>query len=108
MVGAQLEAVGDLGGHHTGHRGLADAGGPEQRDEPPLPEAFSDLESLPIAPDQLHRDPSDSRRDAVELLLALRAEHETPTTPVVVGGVVGPRGDGYQVGATMTPEEARN
>ena len=29
-------------------------------------------------------------------------------TPVVISGCIGPRGDGYQVGATMTVEEARN
>ena len=47
-------------------------------------------------------------RDAVDLLVEVRARHETPSTPVVISGCIGPRGDGYQVGATMTADEARN
>jgi S-methylmethionine-dependent homocysteine/selenocysteine methylase len=47
-------------------------------------------------------------RDAVDLLVEVRARHETPSTPVVISGCIGPRGDGYQVGATMTVDEARN
>lgn len=46
--------------------------------------------------------------DAVDLLLDQRARHESPETPVVISGCIGPRGDGYQVGATMTPDEARS
>jgi len=45
--------------------------------------------------------------DAVDLLLNQRARHETPETPVVISGCIGPRGDGYQVGATMSVDEAR-
>ncbi len=45
-------------------------------------------------------------RDAVQMLLDLRQHHETASTPIVISGCIGPRGDGYQVGATMTPEEA--
>ncbi len=47
-------------------------------------------------------------RDAVDLLVEVRGRHETPSTPVVISGCIGPRGDGYQVGATMTVDEARN
>ncbi len=47
-------------------------------------------------------------RDAVDLLVEVRARHETASTPVVISGCIGPRGDGYQVGATMTADEARN
>ena len=34
------------------------------------------------------------------------AECETPDSPMVISGCVGPRGDGYQVGAVMSPEES--
>jgi S-methylmethionine-dependent homocysteine/selenocysteine methylase len=43
---------------------------------------------------------------AVELLEELRAENETESTPIVISGCIGPRGDGYVVGDTMTAEEA--
>jgi homocysteine S-methyltransferase len=46
-------------------------------------------------------------RDAVELLVGVRERHETPFTPIVISGCIGPRGDGYQVGAVMTVDEAR-
>jgi len=41
-------------------------------------------------------------RRAVELLLELRDELETDSTPIVVSGCIGPRGDGYAVGETMS------
>lgn len=47
-------------------------------------------------------------RGAVEMLLELRSRYETATTPVVVSGCVGPRGDGYVVTTTMTTDEARD
>ena len=43
---------------------------------------------------------------AVALLEALRAEHETATTPIVISGCIGPRGDGYVVGEAMSADEA--
>ena len=43
---------------------------------------------------------------AVDQLLELRETHQTPQTPVVVSGCVGPRGDGYQPDSLMTPDEA--
>jgi S-methylmethionine-dependent homocysteine/selenocysteine methylase len=46
-------------------------------------------------------------RDAVEMLLELRGRHESPDTPIVVSGCVGPRGDGYQVSDAMTADDAR-
>ncbi len=46
-------------------------------------------------------------RSAVDLLAGVRARHETVDTPVVISGAIGPRGDGYQVGASMTVDEAR-
>jgi S-methylmethionine-dependent homocysteine/selenocysteine methylase len=45
-------------------------------------------------------------RRAVRLLEEIRAEYETDETPVVISGCVGPRGDGYVVGETMTAAEA--
>ena len=45
-------------------------------------------------------------RRAVELLDELRAEFESPSTPVVVSGCIGPRGDGYVVGEAMSAEVA--
>ena len=46
-------------------------------------------------------------RDAVELLVATRATYSTATSPIVISGCIGPRGDGYQVGAVMSPAEAQ-
>jgi S-methylmethionine-dependent homocysteine/selenocysteine methylase len=45
-------------------------------------------------------------RRAVELLLELRDGCETDRTPIVVSGCIGPRGDGYVVGETMSNEAA--
>lgn len=45
-------------------------------------------------------------RDSIELLEAVRAEFETTTTPIVISGNIGPRGDGYRAEKRMTPEEA--
>lgn len=45
-------------------------------------------------------------RRAVELLLELRDGYETASTPIVVSGCVGPRGDGYSVGEAMSDEAA--
>lgn len=47
-----------------------------------------------------------TNRAAIDLLHDLRAKHETPATPVVVSGCVGPRGDGYDPGQLMTPDQA--
>ncbi|MFL4967948.1 MAG: homocysteine S-methyltransferase family protein [Xanthobacteraceae bacterium] len=43
---------------------------------------------------------------AIDLMAELRAVHETETTPIVVSGCVGPRGDGYDAGQVMSPEAA--
>jgi homocysteine S-methyltransferase len=50
---------------------------------------------------------ADANRRSVGLLLELRRDHETPETPVVISGCLGPRGDGYQPGVRMTVTEAR-
>jgi homocysteine S-methyltransferase len=45
-------------------------------------------------------------RIAVDLLVDLRARWERPGAPVVITGVIGPRGDGYRPGELMTAREA--
>ncbi|MDG4876974.1 homocysteine S-methyltransferase family protein [Mesorhizobium sp. WSM4935] len=44
---------------------------------------------------------------SVDLVATLRDKWETPTTPIVLNGVIGPRGDGYKAGR-MEAEEARD
>jgi S-methylmethionine-dependent homocysteine/selenocysteine methylase len=46
-------------------------------------------------------------RDAIALMAELRAQYETPRSPMVISGCVGPRGDGYDPGKVMSVEEAR-
>ena len=55
------------------------------------------------SPEQL----GELNRRAVELLDELRAGYETDSTPIVISGCIGPRGDGYAVGEAMTAEEAQ-
>jgi S-methylmethionine-dependent homocysteine/selenocysteine methylase len=43
---------------------------------------------------------------AINMLFDLRAAYETATSPMVISGCVGPRGDGYDPGALMSPREA--
>jgi S-methylmethionine-dependent homocysteine/selenocysteine methylase len=47
-----------------------------------------------------------ANRDAIALMLELRAAYESFRTPIVVSGCVGPRGDGYDPGAAMTVDAA--
>lgn len=44
---------------------------------------------------------------AVDLVAALRAKWERPGTPIVLNGVIGPRGDGYKAGR-MEADEAQD
>ena len=46
-------------------------------------------------------------RDAVALMRKLSAIHATSTTPIIVSGCVGPRGDGYDPGHVMSAKEAQ-
>jgi S-methylmethionine-dependent homocysteine/selenocysteine methylase len=46
-------------------------------------------------------------RDSVELMQELVRNHETPQSKMVVSGNIGPRGDGYNPVALMTPDEAQ-
>jgi homocysteine S-methyltransferase len=45
-------------------------------------------------------------RDAIAYRESVRGRHETPETPMVISGCVGPRGDGYDPGEIMTADEA--
>ena len=47
-----------------------------------------------------------ANRAAVELLGPIAREYESPASPMVISGCIGPRGDGYRVGALPQPEEA--
>jgi homocysteine S-methyltransferase len=47
-------------------------------------------------------------RQSVELMLELRQEFETPQTPVVISGAIGPRGDGYDPSRIMSAQEAQD
>lgn len=49
-----------------------------------------------------------ANRKAIDLLHALRAELETDRSPMVISGCVGPRGDGYDPGQVMSPQEAED
>ena len=49
---------------------------------------------------------ADMNRASIELMAKLRAEYETSTTPMVLSGCVGPRGDGYKPELTMSVGEA--
>jgi S-methylmethionine-dependent homocysteine/selenocysteine methylase len=51
---------------------------------------------------------ADANRRAVGLLLEIRSAFETPATPVVVSGNLGPRGDGYRPATRMSAAEARD
>ena len=59
-------------------------------------------ERLDHSPAQL----AELNRRAVELLEELRVGYETEATPIVISGCIGPRGDGYVVGDTMSSAEA--
>jgi homocysteine S-methyltransferase len=46
-------------------------------------------------------------RRSVTLLEEIRAEYESPSTPIVISGCVGPRGDGYVPGERMSAGDAQ-
>jgi len=50
---------------------------------------------------------ADANRKAIGLMLEIRADAETPATPMVISGNIGPRGDGYQAGNRMTADTAQ-
>src|SRR5215213_460688 len=46
-------------------------------------------------------------RDAITLMTEIRAQHETPRSPMVISGCIGPRGDGYDPGKVMSVGQAQ-
>lgn len=50
---------------------------------------------------------ADANRKAIDLLLEVRDAAETPATPIVASGNLGPRGDGYRPDARMGVSAAR-
>ena len=48
-----------------------------------------------------------STDEAVAWAKDMRDRHASPDTPVVINGIVGPRGDGYRPDAATSPEEAQ-
>ena len=53
-----------------------------------------------------HDEIAAANRESIRLMLDLRDRHETASTPMVVSGCVGPRGDGYDPGQVMSAGEA--
>ncbi len=49
---------------------------------------------------------AEANRSAIRLLEEIRSEVESETTPIVISGCIGPRGDGYQPGQAMSPQQA--
>lgn len=49
---------------------------------------------------------ADANRAAIALMAEMRREHETPQTPIVISGNIGPRGDGYKIDNAMTAKGA--
>ena len=50
---------------------------------------------------------AEANRKAIDLLCEIREEFESEKTPIVISGCIGPRGDGYVPGATMSMQEAQ-
>jgi homocysteine S-methyltransferase len=51
---------------------------------------------------------AEMNRRAVALMAEMRAEFETPRSPMVISGNIGPRGDGYRPDAMMSVNEAQD
>ena len=49
---------------------------------------------------------AEANRQAVRLIEDIRSEYESPQTPIVISGCVGPRGDGYVPDNTMSAQAA--
>lgn len=49
---------------------------------------------------------ADANRTSIGLLLEVREALETPATPIVISGNIGPRGDGYRADSRMSVNEA--
>lgn len=51
---------------------------------------------------------AEANRHSVRLLEEIRAEYETPETPIIISGCIGPRGDGYVPTNVMSAESAES
>jgi len=51
---------------------------------------------------------AETNMKAVRLIEEIRSDYETPETPIVISGCVGPRGDGYVVDHAMSEKEAED
>ena len=51
---------------------------------------------------------TEANTKAVRLIEEIRSDYETPETPIVISGCVGPRGDGYVVDYAMSDKEAED
>ena len=51
---------------------------------------------------------AEANNKAVRLIEEIRSDYETPDTPIVVSGCIGPRGDGYVVDDAMSDKEAED
>jgi homocysteine S-methyltransferase len=49
---------------------------------------------------------AEANRNAIRMLDIIRGEYETPQTPIVISGCIGPRGDGYTPNTAMSAKEA--
>ena len=49
---------------------------------------------------------AEANRQSIAMMEALRDEHETETSRMVISGCIGPRGDGYVVGKSMSANES--
>jgi S-methylmethionine-dependent homocysteine/selenocysteine methylase len=49
---------------------------------------------------------AEANRKSVQLLEEIRSEYETPGTPIIISGCIGPRGDGYIPGDKMSAKQA--
>jgi S-methylmethionine-dependent homocysteine/selenocysteine methylase len=50
---------------------------------------------------------ADINRRAIEVMAQVRHEFELPRAPMVISGNIGPRGDGYDPGKTMSADQAQ-
>ncbi len=51
---------------------------------------------------------ADINRKAIDLMVELRNQFETARSPMVISGNIGPRGDGYVPGKTMSAQQAED
>jgi len=47
-----------------------------------------------------------ANREGIRLMHEILGAHETSASPMLISGAIGPRGDGYKIGATMRADEA--